>query len=47
MGWSRVHTPYVIYNNRRIAKMIIITIIAGILIGRMLGKWIANERGRR
>lgn len=47
MGWDRVHTSNVIYNNRRIEEMIIITIISGILIGRMLGKWIGDERYRR
>ena len=46
MGWDRVHTTNVIYSNRRINLMIVITIIGGILIGRIIGKWIANERGR-
>ena len=47
MGWDRVHTTNVIYSNRRINLMIVIVIISGILIGRIIGKWIANERGRR
>ena len=47
MGWDRVHITNVIYSNRRINLMIVITIIAGILIGRIIGKWIANESGRR
>ena len=47
MGWDRVHTTNVIYSNRRINLMIVIVIISGILIGRIIGKWIANESGMR
>ena len=43
MGWSRVYLNDVVYNNRRIAKMIIITIIGGILLGRWIGKRLSRR----